>query len=284
MRVLILGSSGMLGHTLVRYLISKNNLDIAFTLRNEIQIIKFKKIFKSESFYTFEADNMEEFESIISDFKPNLCINCIGIINKKFDSKNNIQNIKINSLLPHYLATICSKYNSKFIHISTDCVFSGKKGNYKESQNPDPIDLYGRSKLLGEVINDNSTTIRTSIIGHEYKSKNGLLEWILSSKNDVNGYKNAIFSGLTTLELSKIIYKYFILNNNLKGLFHVTSNPISKNDLLLKIKDIYKLKINIIPEFNTRVNRSLSSSKFKSISGYNPPVWETLLKELKTFG
>lgn len=283
MRLLILGSSGMLGNTLVRYLISKKNLNVAFTLRNHSQISIFSEIFKSNLYYIFDANKMENFESIVADFKPDLCINCIGIINKKIDQKNNIQNIKINSLLPHYLSSTCLNYNSRFLHISTDCVFSGKMGNYTENINPDPVDLYGRSKLLGEVINNNSTTIRTSIIGHEFSSKNGLLEWVLNSKKDVNGYKNAIFSGLTTLEFSKIIYKYFILNNNLKGLFHVTSHHISKNDLLLLIKDIYKLKINIIPEFNTKINRSLSSEKFKNITGYNPPGWFTLLKELKKF-
>lgn len=283
LKVLILGSSGMLGHTLIRYLISRNSLQIGLTLRNDNLIRKFKQIFKADSYYTFDANNMETFESIVSDFTPDLCINCIGIINKKIDLKDNIRNIKINSLLPHYLANICSKYNSRFLHISTDCVFSGERGNYNELDNPDPKDLYGRSKLLGEVIYDNSATIRTSIIGHEYSTKNGLLEWLLNSKIDVEGYKNAIFNGLTTLEFSKIIYKYFILKNNLRGLLHVTSYPISKNDLLLLIKDIYNLQINIVPEFDTKINRSLCGKKFNNISGYKPQRWNTLLEELKSF-
>lgn len=284
MKVLITGSSGMLGYTLVRYLIKETNIDIAFTLRNNDQINNFKGIFKNNSYYSFDANYMEELEPIISDYKPDICINCIGIIKKKFDSKDNIQNISINSLFPHYLDNICKKHNSRFLHISTDCVFSGRKGNYSEIDIPDPIDLYGRSKLLGEVNNHNSATIRTSIIGHEYSTKNGLLEWLLGSKNDVEGYKNAIFSGLTTLELSKVIHKYFIIKSDLRGLFHVSSNPISKNDLLLLIKNIYKLKINIKPEFKTLIDRSLCGLKFQKISGYKPKKWHDLIEELKSFG
>ncbi len=283
MKVLILGSSGMLGHTLVRYLISQSKVDIGFTLRNNNHLEIFKSIFDIKSFYIYDANYMDDFENIILDFKPDLCINCIGIIKKKIGPNNNIQNIKINSLLPHYLDEICLKYNCRFLHISTDCVFSGKKGNYSEVDIPDPIDLYGRSKLLGEIVNNNSATIRTSIIGHEYLTRNGLLEWLLSSKNDVDGYKNAIFSGLTTLELSKIIHRYFIKRNDLRGLFHISSNSISKNDLLLLIKDIYKLKINIKGEFKNKINRSLCSSKFEQISGYEPKRWDNLLEDLKTF-
>lgn len=283
MKVLILGSSGMLGHTLVRYLISQSKIDVGFTLRNNNKLEIFKGIFDIKSFYIYDANYMEDFESIIVDFKPDLCINCIGIIKNKIRSNKNIKNIKINSLLPHYLNDICLKYNCRFLHISTDCVFSGKKGNYSEVDIPDPIDLYGRSKLLGEVVNNNSATIRTSIIGHEYLTRNGLLEWLLSSKNDVDGYKNAIFSGLTTLELSKIIHRYFIKRNDLRGLFHVSSNAISKNDLLLLIKDIYKLKINIKGEFKNKINRSLCSSKFEQISGYKPKRWDNLLEDLKSF-
>ena len=283
MKVLILGSSGMLGHTLVRYLISQSNLDVGFTLRNNHQLEIFKSIFDVKSSYIFDANYIENFENIILDFKPDLCINCIGIIKKKFGTNDNIQNIKINSLLPHYLDNICLRHNCRFLHISTDCVFSGKKGNYSEVDIPDPIDLYGRSKLLGEVLNNNSATIRTSIIGHEHFTRNGLLEWLLSSKKDVDGYKNAIFSGLTTLELSKIIHRYFIQRNDLRGLFHVSSNSISKNDLLLLIKDIYKLKININEEFKNQINRSLCSSKFEQVSGYKPKRWDDLLEELKSF-
>ena len=159
-------------------------------------------------------------------------------------------------------------------------MFSGEKGFYSEDDNPDPIDLYGKSKLLGEISGTNAITIRTSIIGHSLSSNHGLIDWFLTQKYEVKGYKKAIFSGLTTSELSKVIINYIIPNKKLNGLFNISSEPISKYDLLDLVRTIYKKDIEIKGDYNFVIDRSLNSNKFKSIVNYNPPNWETMLKEM----
>ena len=185
--------------------------------------------------------------NIFSSFKPDVVINCVGIIKQSDNSKHVLDSIPVNSLLPHRLSSLCRLLNARLIHFSTDCVFSGNKGSYLESDNPDPIDLYGRSKLIGEVMDQNTITLRTSIIGHELKSNKSLLNWFLSSQNEIKGYKNAFFSGLTTLEVAKVIEKYILPNPDINGLFHLASDRISKYDLLSKISEVYNHKIRIIP-------------------------------------
>ena len=181
MKILIFGATGMLGNTLTRYLISKNNLDVEFTVREKSKQKLCKQIFNKEAKYLVRANQPSTILEAIEHYKPNYCINCLGIIKQKEDAKDFIKSIQINSLIPHLIADYCKKNESQLIHISTDCIFSGKKGNYLDNDTPDPVDLYGRSKLLGEVSNSNATTIRTSIIGPEINSSNGLFEWFKSS-------------------------------------------------------------------------------------------------------
>ena len=162
---------------------------------------------------------------------------------------------------------VCSKYDIRFIHLSTDCVFSGKKGFYSENDFPDPIDIYGKSKLLGELDYGNSLTIRKSVIGHELTNKRGLLEWFLSQKDEVQGYKNAIFSGLTTLELARLIETYIIPKENLKGVMHISGQTISKYDLLKLISCIYSQQKEIKLNESVKIDRSLNSTKFNHLTG-----------------
>jgi dTDP-4-dehydrorhamnose reductase len=166
------------------------------------------------------------------------------------------------------------------IHFSTDCVFSGKKGNYLESDQSDAEDLYGRTKFLGEVSYPHSVTLRSSIIGRELKTRLGLIEWFLCQKGSVHGYKNAMYTGFTTDEMSRILLNVVIINPGLSGVYHVASDPISKYDLLRLVKEKLSLQTEIIPDEDFRCDRSMDSSRFRSLTGYTPPSWEQMIEEL----
>ena len=211
-------------------------------------------------------------------------INCVGEIKKNFmlDANNAI---KTNSLLPHRLAYFSDLFGFRFIHISTDCVFSGKKGNYCETDFADANDSYGISKFLGEIIyRPNCLTLRTSIIGHELITSHGLLNWFLLQEDSVPGYTHAIFSGLPTIELSDVIEKYIIFNPALCGLYHISSDPIDKYSLLRLISAKYQKDIKILPYSEVRINRSLNSHKFRTLTGYNAPDWKVLIEKMYQFG
>ncbi len=231
--------------------------------------------------------DFEELEGKIKVIAPNIVINCLGMTNKiqnKNKNINLIENyIKINSLLPHKLYEICSRYDTRLIHLSTDCVFSGKKGFYSESDLPDPQDIYGRSKLLGELDYKNCITLRKSVIGHEFFTKNGLLEWFLDQKDKVEGYKNVTFSGLTVLELANIIENYIIPNKSLEGILHLSGPSISKYDLLKIVSKIYDKSIDINLNKTIKVDRTLNSSKFNKLTGYKMKSWPILIKSMHDF-
>jgi dTDP-4-dehydrorhamnose reductase len=167
------------------------------------------------------------------------------------------------------------------IHLSTDCVFSGRKGQYVEQDASDAEDLYGRTKFLGEVAYPHAITVRTSMIGRELRTRYGLVEWFLSQKSAVKGYRKAIFSGFTTDELSRILLHYVLPRPELSGLYHVSSEPISKYDLLLFVKASFGYPIDILPDEELIVDRSLDSTRFRQATGYQPPAWEAMIDELK---
>jgi dTDP-4-dehydrorhamnose reductase len=208
--------------------------------------------------------------------------NCIGIVKKRKNSKQLF--LKINTELPKFLSSLTKSINFNLIHLSTDCVFSGKKGNYSEKDNPDPIDFYGKSKLLGEVVSNKSLTIRTSIIGHEIQSSLGLLGWFLKKKN-IHGFTRCFFSGFPTIIISEIIYKYFLQKNKLpiEGLVHIASQKISKFDLLSKIKKIYKLNITIKKKSNFFIDRSLNSNMFNKKFKFKAKPWNYMIKRMYEF-
>ena len=187
-------------------------------------------------------------------------------------------------MLPRKLFNICESINAKLIHISTDCVFNGKKGSYKESDNPNATDIYGRAKLLGEVINSKSITLRTSIIGHEISTSHSLLEWFLSQKDDIDGYGKAVFSGLTTVELARVIHDFVIPNLNLSGLYNISSEPINKFDLLSLIAEQYRKDIKINKNKKLVIDRSLNSDKFRSETGFKSLSWKDMIYEMYKFG
>lgn len=275
MKILILGGSGMLGHRLWMNLSKVHK--VYYTVRDKTN--PFPQIFTDEHIIC-GVDGLvtEQITEVIVALHPDVVINCIGLI-KQVNNTNPLPSIMLNTLLPHQLSLICRASHAKFVHISTDCVFSGDKGNYTEHDSSDARDLYGRTKFLGEVYNPDCITLRTSIIGRELKNHLGLIDWFLSQKGEINGYRRAIYSGFTTDELSNIIRDY-ILDSNFYGLYHVSSEPISKYELLERVKYAFKKEIVINPDESFVCDRSLDSTRFKSITGYRPPSWEQMIDEM----
>ena len=270
----------MLGSEIALYLSEKKKYKIFVTAR-ELKLIKNYNFLENCKILTnVDVLNNSKIEEIIKKIKPNIIINCVGVIKQKF-KQDNIKNIfLINSLFPKHLSYLSEVYKYRFIHFSTDCVFSGKSGNYTEESFCDANDYYGISKFLGETVNKKNVVIRTSIIGHELNSNNSLLNWFLTQKKSIKGYSNAIFSGFTTPELARILYNYIIKNEKLSGLFHLSSKPINKYNLLLIIKKIYKKKIKIVKDKKIVVDRSLNSQKFIRMTKFKPRSWEDMIYDL----
>lgn len=238
MKILVIGATGMLGHAMLKELSNDKGLDVFGTIRGETILLPG---FTDDGKIIYGIDVLQH-DSLVEVFdkvKPSIVINCAGLIKQNVHSKDSLKIIPINSILPHKLAQLCNIFSSRLIHISTDCVFSGDKGYYCESDQPDARDLYGQSKLLGEVNYPNTVTLRTSIIGHELKSRHGLLSWFLAQGGTCRGYTKAIFSGLPTVILADIVGKIVIQHPNLTGIYHVGAEPISKYKLLTIMASVY---------------------------------------------
>jgi dTDP-4-dehydrorhamnose reductase len=228
-----------------------------------------------------DALNFTEVTRAFASIQPDLVINCIGLIKQQGHlAKDPVFSISVNALLPHRISMLCRVGRVRMIHISTDCVFSGRKGNYLETDPSDAEDLYGRTKFLGEVAYSHTITLRTSIIGRELKSKLGLIEWFLSQKENIRGFTKAIYTGFTTDEFSRIILENVIPYPDLSGVYHVSSNPISKYDLLVLTRAIFRQDIEIQPYDDFFCDRSLNSERFRNESGYLPMSWEQMISEL----
>lgn len=283
MKILILGGHGMLGHRL--WLNLRKEHEVWVTVRQTSSPFPNLPEFPTQYIRTdVDASNFDQVTRALASIQPDLVINCIGLIKQMGHlARDPIMSISLNALLPHRISLICRAAKIRMIHISTDCVFSGKKGNYVETDESDAEDLYGRSKFLGEVAYPpHSITLRTSIIGRELKTHLGLIEWFLSQKDGdtVNGYKRAIFTGFTTDELSRVINNFVIPHPELTGLYHVSTDPISKFDLLHLVKAAFERQINIIPDEKVFIDRSLDSSRFRQATGYIPPTWSELIQEM----
>jgi len=281
-KVLILGGTGMLGHTLFMQLSLQKNLDVYATARTSSGLfLWFHPDFVEKIRVGVDADNFDTVIRAFASIQPDIVINCIGLIKQLPMASDPLSAIIINSLLPHRISMICRSAGARMIHISTDCVFDGKKGNYTEHDSSNADDLYGRSKFLGEVAYPpHCLTLRTSIIGHELKGKLGLIEWFLAQKGKVNGFTHAIYSGFPTVELAHILLEYIIPKPELTGVYHVSSDPISKYDLLNLVATRYAKQIKIEPYDKFHQDRSLDSSVFRRITGYTPPSWPELVDEM----
>jgi dTDP-4-dehydrorhamnose reductase len=279
-KVLILGGAGMLGHKL--WQIYRERFDTWVTVRSSFRDCERYGLLDQTR--TIDGVDASEFHSVVracATVMPDVVINCIGIIKQRPTAKDPAISLTINSLFPHYLANLCSATGARLIHISTDCIFSGQKGMYREDDVSDAEDLYGRTKFLGEVSGPGCLTLRSSIIGRELETNSGLVEWFLSQDGEmVRGYTRAIYSGFTTMEFSRIISGIIENESGLSGVLQVSSHPIAKYDLLCLLKEAFHLSIDIKPYDQPVIDRSLDSTRFRQITGYKPPSWPEMIAEM----
>jgi len=279
-KVLILGSDGMLGHKL--YQVLTPIFDVTGTIRGSYSDISRYDFFQQSRIApNVDAQEISRVEKVIEETSPDVVINSIGIVKQLEKQKGVLLNIWLNSLLPQQLYQICRAKGIRLIHISTDCVFSGRKGNYREDDPSDAEDIYGKTKYLGEVSEAGALTIRTSLIGRELANTNNLLEWFLANQGGrVQGFTNAIFSGFPTIHLSKIIADIITEHQNLSGVYHISSEPTSKFKLLTLIKKAMKLNIEIKEYPDFYCDRSLDSTLYRKETSFTPPSWEKMVDEL----
>ena len=280
MRILILGGDGMLGHQLLDSWQGRHT--VAVTLRQSLPHYACYNLFNQEnSIADVDVREFSKLTQVVEDFRPNAVINAIGIIKQRDDASDAVQSIEVNALLPHKLAVLCEKIGARLVHLSTDCVFSGSRGLYREDDVPDAKDLYGRSKLLGEVAGNGAITLRSSIIGLELSRNKSLIEWFLAQQGIIRGFRHAIYSGVTTLEMARIIEHLLMQHPNMSGVWQVASQPINKFELLSELlKRLPELDIVIEADDSFECDRSLDGSHFQQESGYEIPSWPLMLDEL----
>jgi dTDP-4-dehydrorhamnose reductase len=272
-RILVLGATGMLGHKLVQRLSAGH--EVVGTTRSATvpAALRGQRLISGVS-----AEDFSSITRALAAFRPEAVVNCIGLIKQL--KPNRRDQIAINAMFPHQLLELCQAAGARLIHLSTDCVFSGRHGNYTESSPPDPVDDYGRSKLLGE-LEAGGLTLRTSIIGRELSGGHGLVEWFYRQRGQsTRGFRKAIYSGLTTLEMSRVIANVLEQHPTLEGVWHVSSAPINKCELLNKVNALADLKAVIEPQDDFVCDRSLDSARFERQTGYQSPSWDAMLEEM----
>jgi dTDP-4-dehydrorhamnose reductase len=275
MKVLVLGGDGMLGHQVARRLASSN--EVVATVRKPPTTIVTAALAGCRLITGVDVQLPGALE-VVGETGAEAVVNAAGIVKQR--TADSIESIAVNSLFPHQLARACREADSRLIHISTDCVFSGARGDYRESDTPDPHDLYGLTKLLGEVSGPGSLTIRTSMIGLELANRSSLIEWFLRQQGEVGGYRRAIWSGLTTVELARVIERLLTQQPKLDGVWHVSGEPISKFELLTRLAAMLGRHVDIVPDDRVVIDRSLNSERFRSAVGYDPPSHDAMLAEL----
>jgi dTDP-4-dehydrorhamnose reductase len=280
MKVLVLGASGMLGNAMVRVLGKQPEWQVFGTLRSDGGRRYFTSTENDRLISGVDVEQIDSLVKVFSQVRPDVVVNCIGLVKQLADAKDPLLALPINAMLPHRLERLCELAGARLVHMSTDCVFSGQRGRYAETDLPDAIDLYGRSKLLGEVSGNRSITLRTSIIGHELQSQHALINWFLAQEGRCFGHRKAIFSGFPTVVLAEIIRDVIIPRDDLAGVFHVAAEPISKYDLLKLVAETYGKEIEIIPDDSVVIDRSLDSSRFNKITGFVPPSWPAMIAKM----
>jgi dTDP-4-dehydrorhamnose reductase len=233
---------------------------------------------------SIDGVSAHDFDGVVRAFalaRPEVVVNCVGIVKQDAAAKDPYQSIAVNALFPHRLARACAAAGARLIHLSTDCVFTGRRGNYKESDASDAEDIYGRTKWLGEVDYENCLTIRTSMIGRELEGAHGLVEWFLSQRGKtVRGFRRAVFSGFTTGALAAIIGDIIADRRDLRGVRHVAAEPINKFDLLTLVRDAFESDIEIEPDETFVCDRSLDGSRFGRETGFAPPAWGEMIERM----
>ena len=283
-RVAVLGANGMLGNAVVRFFAMNPDYEVYGTVRNWSSVRDLQLKAPRANFVPgVDVESLDSLTRLFATVKPDMVVNCIGIVKQLADVNDPLIALPINALLPHRLARLTQVAGARLVHMSTDCVYSGSKGNYVEADLPDAYDLYGRSKFLGEVDYPNAITLRTSIVGHELVGNRSLIDWFLSQSGEVQGYTNAIFSGLPTVEIARIIHDHVIPNPDLHGLYHVSAAPINKFELLSLVAKEYRKEIAIRAKDDFVIDRSLNSDRFRAATGFEPEPWAELIHRMHEF-
>jgi dTDP-4-dehydrorhamnose reductase len=279
MRVLILGAAGMLGHKV--WQACRNRFDVWAAVRSRGAMPP--QLHDPTRLVTdVDATRLDSIVAAFAAVRPDVVINCIGIVKQSPKATEAVPALLVNALFPHRLAALCRASDTRLIHVSTDCVFSGHSGPYSERDPPDADDLYGRTKLLGELTAPGTVTLRTSMIGRELTTAHGLLEWFLSHRGGaVRGYRRALFSGPTTNALARLIVAVLEQCPDLTGLYHVAAEPIDKYDLLCRLNAIFRADVRIEPSDEVRIDRSLDGSRLQAAMGWTAPPWDDMLEELR---
>ena len=283
MKLLVIGASGMIGSTVLRVLSETQEYEAYGTVRNDQAKSFFSAKIVGKLISGINAEDHDSLVRLLEETSPDVIINCAGLTKHKAGAENPLLSLPINSLMPHRLAGLCGLVGARMIHVSSDCVFAGDKGNYTEEDFTDARDVYGQSKALGEVHYPHTVTLRTSTIGHEFQSQYGLLEWFLAQEKECGGFTRAIFSGLPTMIFAQVLRDIVIPDLNLSGLFHIAAKPIAKFDLLQILAQVYGKSINIVPNDKLIIDRSLDASRFHEATGYIAPEWPELIKKMHAY-
>ena len=283
MNVLILGASGMLGNAMLRTFFELPEHHVFGTARSPAARRHFSAALGERIVCGVDVENHDSLARVFGEVRPELVINCIGVVKQLAASEDPLITLPINALLPHRLAALCKIAGARLVQISTDCVFSGSKGGYLESDFPDANDLYGRSKLLGEVGYPHAITLRTSIIGHELDGQRSLVNWFLAQQGDTRGFTRAVFSGLPTVVLARLVRDVIAARPDLQGLYHVAAQPITKFDLISLIAKVYGKQIEIVPDEHLVIDRSLDAGRLREATGYVAPPWDELIAAMRAF-
>lgn len=276
MRVLVFGLNGMLGHQVARRF--RLDHDVYGTIRGSAVPAALPEVTRGATVIT-EVTPSDPLSIVraLHTAAPELVVNCLGIVKQRQEVTDASSIISANSLFPHALLEMCTLYGTRLIHVSTDCVFSGGRGSYTEDDEPDPVDLYGRTKLLGEVRTEGALTIRTSIVGWQLTGTSGLLEWVAANKGEaIQGYTNARFSGLSTAALAETLVR-IAGRPGLSGLFNVSADPISKFELIHRLADRAGWDTQVVPAPTPVCDRTLDSSRFRGVVDWRPPIWDEMI-------
>lgn len=284
MNVLVLGATGMLGNAVLRLFSNSPGYQVFGSVRSASALRLLSSDLHPRVVAGVDVENFDSLTRLFAAVHPDVVINCVGLVKQLAGADDPLAAIPINALLPHRLARLCELAGARLVHMSTDCIFSGAKGMYTEADVSDAKDLYGRSKYLGEVDYPHAIALRTSIIGHELGGARSLVGWFLAQTGSVKGFKRAIFSGLPTVEIARVIRDYVIPHPELHGVYHVSAKPINKFDLLTLVAQTYGRAIAITADDQLVIDRSLDSTRFRQATGFSPKPWPELVRTMREFG
>lgn len=279
-RILIFGGDGMLGHELLRSWRGRHEVWVALRQARSAYAT-LGHLLDERTLLEVDVRRFQAVVDAVAAARPEAVVNAVGIVKQRPDAKEIIPSLEVNALFPHRLAQLCAVARARMVNLSSDCVFSGAKGRYLETDPPDPVDLYGRSKVLGEVNEPHCLTLRTSIVGLELGRKASLIEWFLAQRGRIRGYRRAIYSGLTTREMARAIEHFLTAQPELSGLWHLSSSPIDKCDLLTRLSGrLGRRDVEIVPYDDFACDRSLDSRALQARTTYRVPSWDAMLDEL----